>query len=101
MVAWLAGRLRIWMLGVLVVVIATLAVTTGLPGWWALIAYGCAFAFFAAVVISVVDREGAAVGDRGGDRGPQRPRPQTTTRRSPRPRAGWVRRRPQDDTRSA
>lgn len=100
MVAWLADRLRIWMLGVLVVVVATLAVTTGLPGWWALIAYGCAFAFFAAVVISVVDREGAVGGERGGDRG-RRPRPQTTTRRSPRPRAGLVRRRPQDGTRSA
>lgn len=101
MVTWLAGRLRIWMLGVLLVVVAALGVTTGLPGWWALVVYGGAFAFFAAVMIAVVDREGAGAGDRGGHRGPQRPRPLTTTPRAPRRRAGMARRRPQNDTRSA
>ena len=61
----IASRLRFWMLGVLVVLVAALEVVTGLPGLWGFVVYGAGVLFFALVMIAVIDREGRPMGDRG------------------------------------
>ena len=61
----ITSRLRFWMLGVLVLVVAALEVATGLPGLWAFVVYGVGALFFALVMIAVIDREGQPMGDRG------------------------------------
>lgn len=59
------SRLRFWMLGGLVVLVAALEVVTGLPGLWSFVVYGAGAVFFALVMTAVIDREGRPMGDRG------------------------------------
>lgn len=65
---WLADRLRFWMLGVVVGVLALLELVTGLPGWWALVGYGGAALLVLAIMVAVIDREGGPTGGPMGKR---------------------------------
>ena len=60
----LTSRLRFWHLGVLVVVVAVLEATTGLPGWSWVPVYGGAALLFGLTMVAVVDRERRPMRDR-------------------------------------
>lgn len=64
MLMHLQRYLRLWMVGVLVVVIAILELVTGLPGWWSLIVYGSGLVIFGLVMLAVLSREGPSMHDR-------------------------------------
>ena len=52
----LTSRLRFWHLGVLVVVVAVLEATTGLPGWSWVPVYGGAALLFGLTMVGAIDR---------------------------------------------
>ena len=61
---WMTSRLRFWHLSVLVVVVAVVEGTTGLPGWWWVPVYAATALLFGLTMFAVIDRERRPMRDR-------------------------------------